>query len=288
MSEHLERETDELETELARARRTDKRQKWWLFALAMIALVLAAILGVIAVNAWAEAEAERMATANEQVEKKEMAEETRQAFCQSGDTAIYDHDLCNRLAAVAGEPVRGDSGPQGPQGPRGPEGPQGEQGPRGFLGVPGLAGPAGSTGGQGPQGTPGLAGADGAPGLPGAAGMDGAPGANGLDGAPGPVGAQGETGPQGPPGADGSPGPQGPPGNDGAPGPAGPPGADSTVPGPAGPPGANGAQGVSIVDVDCVGEGRDSTWQITLSNGEVLNGGGPCKTNGPPIEVTAP
>lgn len=260
---------DEQFRKVEESRHVDKRQKWWLFGLFLFTLILAAAVTFLLIQSWQETAQSRQAVANEQVEKQQIAEEAQKALCEAGDTAIYDRELCERLQVVAGEPIQGDPGPQGPQGPRGPQGEQGprglpgEVGPQGLRGLMGEIGPAGSNGEQGVQGIAGPVGPM------GPAGLDGA------DGAPGPVGPQGEPGPMGP---------AGPPGA------TGPAGADSTVPGPAGPAGANGAQGVSIVDVDCVGEGADSTWQITLSNGQILNGGGPCKTTplGPPIEIGAP
>lgn len=101
----LERETDELELELTRARRTDKRQKWWLFALAMIALALAAVVGVMLVNAWAENEGERRATANAELEKKEIAQEAQQALCGSDGREIFDREICEKWAEIADRPV---------------------------------------------------------------------------------------------------------------------------------------------------------------------------------------
>lgn len=282
-----EEDLDEQIRKVEESRHVDKRQKWWLFGLFIFTLLLAIAVGFLLIQSWQETEQSRRATANEQVEKQQLAEEARQAICETDTTAIYDVELCERLQMVAGEPIQGDPGERGPMGPRGPQGEQGPRGlpgavgPQGLRGLMGEIGPAGtngSTGPVGPQGPQGLAGADGRDGVDG---VDGAPGAQGEPGPAGPVGPQGETGvtgATGPAGPAGPPGPQGPPGNDGAPGPAG-------SPGPAGPAGATGAQGVSIADVDCIGEGSNSTWQITLTDGTVLNGGGPCKADGLPVPV---
>ena len=255
---------DEQFRKVEESRHVDKRQKWWLFGLFLFTLILAAAVTFLLIQSWQETAQSRQAVANEQVEKQQIAEEAQKALCEAGDTAIYDRELCERLQVVAGEPIQGDPGPQGPQGPRGP---QGEQGPRGFLGIPGLAGPVGPTGDLGPSGSDGAQGPQGVPGL---AGTDGV---NGIDGEPGPIGA---TGAQGEPGPVGPIGPAGPVGATGNAGPAGPVG-PSGPPGGPGPAGPVGATGVSIADVDCIGEGANSTWQITLTDGTILNGGGPCK-----------
>lgn len=259
-------ELDQQIEQVEQSRKTSFKIQVGLFLALMFSLLALVGVGFVLYQSWQETDRSKQQAAVEQVEKKQIAEEARQAICESGSTAIYDIDLCNRLATVAAEPVRGDPGEQGPMGPVGP---RGEQGPRGLpgavgpQGLRGLMGEIGPVGGEGPRGEQGVAGAVGPVGPVGPAGTDGL---NGADGAPGPIGPQGEPGPVGP---------VGPAGATGEPGPAGPPGAT----GPAGANGATGAQGVSIVDVDCVGDGNDSTWQITLSNGQILNGGGPCKTS---------
>lgn len=287
MSDETQRQdtvnTDKLVADVHRARRTDRRQKWLLFGLFLMALISLAISGALLIQSWAETGQSRKAAASEQIEKQDIAAEAKQVICESGDTEIFDADLCARLQAVAEEPPRGEAGPRGPSGndgepgPVGPRGATGDIGPRGMDGSDGLPGETGPVGTPGTDGTNGLDGIAGSDGISGVDGLDGFNGADGLNGEPGPAGEPGEIGPRGEPGADGMDGSQGP---TGAPGPAGPPGADSTVPGPAGPSGATGttgAQGISIADVECVGEGRDSSWQITLSDGTVLNGGGPCR-----------
>lgn len=268
----VESELDEQFRKVEESRHVDKRQKWILFGLFILSLLSLLGVGFLLYQSWQETDRSKQQAAVEQVEKQQIAEEARQAICESGSTAIYDIDLCNRLATVAAEPIQGNPGEQGPIGPRGepgergPRGLPGAVGPQGLRGLMGEIGPVGNDGPRGEQGVAGPVGPVGPAGLDGADGIDGT---NGADGTTGPVGPQGEPGPVGPVG------PIGATGATGDPGPAGPPGG----PGPAGPPGANGSQGVSIVDVDCVGEGNDSTWQITLSNGQVLNGGGPCKTS---------
>lgn len=124
-----------------------------------------------------------------------------------------------------------------------------------------VAGPAGA---QGPRGLPGTDGANGSPGKTGATGPMGPPGPDGNDGAAGQNGADGLPGAAGAAGTNGLPGPAGPagaPGKDGAPGPAG----------------ANGLPGVGIVDVQCVGEGADSHWEITYTDGTTAQSDGPCR-----------
>jgi hypothetical protein len=245
-------ETQELEEEMWKARRVDKRQKWGLFALSMLLLIALAVIGVLWWQTRDYAALQEQAAASEQVEKKNLAEEAQEALCKAGDAQFYDADLCQRLQAVAAEPSRGEAGPRGPEGPMGPIGPQGipgEQGPRGFEGLMGKIG---------------------IPGIPGLDGIDGADGRDGIDGAPGPQGETGAMGPAGPAGPQGERGEKGAPGEPGPQGERGPAGADGAT-------GATGAQGVSITDVDCVGDGDDSYWQITLSDGAVLTSDGPCR-----------
>lgn len=252
----LEKQIEEVE----QSRKTSFRIQIGLFLALMIAL-LALVVSVWFGWQWLqEKEVASSAAATEQIEKQQIAAEAQEAICETGDTAIYDIELCERLQVVAGEPIKGTPGEQGPQGPRGPQGERGprglpgEVGPQGLRGMMGEIGPSGSDGEQGPQGVPGVAGADGVD------GVDGVAGPPGIQGEPGPIGPVGPVGPPGPPGVAGEAGPAG-------------------GPGPAGPAGATGAQGVSIADVDCIGEGQDSTWQITLTDGTVLNGGGPCKVS---------
>lgn len=256
------------------------------------------------------AERQQEVAVAEQSEKKEIAKDAQQLLCREGDKEIYDRELCEYWADVAGEPV---IQPQW-------DGPSRAELVEAFRAY--CAEGDNCKGKDGATPTPddiaaafGRFCADGR--CAGPAGKDGADGAPAEPLAPeyemvlaavtevcatgvcaGPAGKDGLNGADG---ADGQNATQEMVfaavqqycANDACRGPAGPAGADSTVPGPAGEPGATGAtgaQGVSIVDVDCVGEGVDSTWQIALSDGQILNGGGPCKTTvgGPPIELGPP
>jgi hypothetical protein len=157
---------------------------------------------------------------------------------------------------------RGPIGLTGSVGAAGAVGPTGPVGPAGPTGPAGPAGPAGATGKPGPP--PGCALLSTA--CTGAVGATGATGAKGDPGEKGDTGAQGE---KGDPGADGSPGPAGP---------AGATGADGAT-------GKAGEDGYSIVDADCVGDGEQSVWRLTLSNGvdqKTITSQGPCRV-GPEV-----
>lgn len=155
-------------------------------------------------------------------------------------------------APVAAEPsVVVKQGSRGPVGLTGAVGPQGPQGPPGPPGMPGPAGLPGTS----PRclleparcvGAPGAKGTDGKDGLDGKNGADGKAGADGLDGKDGAKGTDGKDG------ADGSPGLNG----------------------------KDGVNGYSVVDQDCVGDGDQSYWAVTLSNGtdqKTVNALGPCR-----------
>lgn len=128
--------------------------------------------------------------------------------------------------------------------------------------VEGRAGPRGAQGPEGAEGQRGPRGPQGVPGPLGPMGLHGIPGVNGVDGSDGRDGTSGERGPAGADGAVGPSGEQGPTGPEG----------------PAGPAGVNGR---SVKSTQCVGEGRDSYWQTTYSDGAVENSGGPCKSQIP-------
>lgn len=227
--------------------------RWVFFILALMVLAGIGWTAYLVLSATAD---KNTAQAN----SKTLAEDISTVCEEQGSLMVDDRDLCVKADQVQDNPTEQIPGPKGDQGKDGPPGPRGETGP---PGPPGLNGADGGRGPGGPPGGPGPAGSDGA---------NGSDGLNGVDGEPGPAGADG---PQGPAGNDGQPGPggpQGPPGNDGA-------------PGPQGEPGETGPQGVSITDVECIGEGNDSAWQITLSDGSVLNGGGPCRTSNSLVTV---
>ncbi|HEX2642604.1 MAG TPA: hypothetical protein VHU81_06410 [Thermoanaerobaculia bacterium] len=64
----------------------------------------------------------------------------------------------------------------------------------------------------------------------------------------------------------------------GAVGPTGPQGPA----GPSGPAGSTGAAGRSVTDTDCVGEGSDSHWTVSYSDGTTDTAAGPCKISSTP------
>lgn len=297
---------EELESKVKSSRHVDKRQKWILFWLVGVVTALSIGLLALYLDTRGQAEASAEVAVEAQQEKVEVASEARQAICGDQDQEIYDRELCEKLAGIAEEdPLPPVDSPAVVIG--GPSQAEIVQGFREYCAEGNCRGP------EGAEPTPediadafarfcadgrctGPAGADGEPGSdapPVKDGADGVDGVNGADGADAPppsldlmlaavtsycadgrcVGPQGAEGP--PPTEEaltasvaaycssgactGSEGPAGP---------SGPAGADSTVPGP---------QGVSIVDVDCIGSGADSSWQITLSDGQILNGGGPCQ-----------
>lgn len=299
MIEQVEAEAERLENEVHKARRTDKRQKWWLFTLSMLLMVTLAVIGILLMQTQDRAEKSEGVAVAEQAEKKQIAQEARQVLCGTGDREIYDRELCAKWAEAAQEPVAAPMD----------DGPSREEIVSAFRAY--CAEGDNCKGRDGATPTPddiaaafGRFCADGK--CTGPAGKDGADGADGEPLAPEydmvlaavtEVCATGVcTGPAGKDGVNGADGANATPemvlaavqtycADDACRGPAGPPGADSTVPGPKGDKGDIGAQGISITDVDCVGEGSESTWQITLSDGQVLNGGGPCKVAvvGPPV-----
>lgn len=119
-------------------------------------------------------------------------------------------------------------------------------------------------------------------------GRDGTDGRDGRDASPGMVaeavrgycaarnqcqGPRGETGAQGAQGAAGDRGEPGAQGPAGPPGPQGEPGAT----GAQGPAGANGANGRGITSVYCEGNGPDSFWVFTFTDGNTQTVAGPCR-----------
>lgn len=113
MIEQAEAEADRLEQEVHAARQRDKRQKWWLFALAMLLMVAVAVIGVLWMETRDRAERSEGVAVAEQSEKKDLAKEAQQALCGTKDTEIFDKDLCEKLASAAQEPVElpEDAGP---------------------------------------------------------------------------------------------------------------------------------------------------------------------------------
>lgn len=273
------------------------RRKRNLYAAAAAFTVLLMLIGAFLWGAAMAHHAERSESVAvaEQSEKKEIAKEAQQLLCREGDKEIYDRELCEYWADVAGEPVihpqwDGPSRAELVEAFRAYCAEGNCKGKDGATPTPDdiaaafgrfcadgrCTGPVGQKGGKGDKGDP-------------AAPL--APEYEMVLAAVTEVCATGVcTGPSGKDGANAtqemvSTAVQQFCANDACRGPAGPAGADSTVPGPVGATGEQGPQGVSIVDVDCVGEGADSTWQITLSDGQILNGGGPCKAiiGGPPL-----
>lgn len=87
---------------------------------------------------------------------------------------------------------------------------------------------------------------------------------------------EGPRGDAGPSGATGATGATGERGTDGAQGPAGPPGPQGEQ-GAQGPAGANGAPGRGIQSVYCEGNGPNSFWVFTFTDGNTQTVAGPCR-----------
>lgn len=221
----------------------ERRKRW--FTVILIALALMILGASLAVNVSFFAE-KRLAqgeaqTASEQTQA--LAEELADA-CKAGKVvrSISGDNLCDKAENLAQAPVITE-GPQGAQGPRG------FTGETGATGATGPTGPTGKTGATGPKGDPGDQGALGIPGIIGQIGATGATGANGLNGEPGKDGVAGPPGPVGP---------------------IGPAGKNGTN-------GSDGDDGRGISDVQCMGEGADSYWLITYTDGTTAQSSGPCK-----------
>jgi hypothetical protein len=99
-----EHDLDLLEDEVHRRRKNDKRQKWGLFVLSMLALALATVVYVLMMNAMNRADVSEGVAVAEQDEKKEIAREAQQALCGTKDKEIYDRALCEKWANAAQEP----------------------------------------------------------------------------------------------------------------------------------------------------------------------------------------
>lgn len=285
MIEDAERTSELLEQEVRDARARDKRQKWWLFGLAMLLMVAVAVIGILLVQTKDRAERSEGVAVAEQSEKKDLAKEAQRALCGTKDTEIFDKALCEKLAHAAQEPVELPEN----------TGPSREELVTAFRAY--CAEGDNCKGRDGASPTPddiaaafGRFCADGR--CNGPAGKDapaveyetvlaavtdvcatgackGEPGVNGTDGQDGADATQEMV----------LAAAQTYCANDACRGPKGDPGKD-------GKDGTQGVQGVSITNVQCVGEGSESTWQITLSDGAVLNGGGPCKVSiVPPVKT---
>jgi hypothetical protein len=101
VSTDMERDMDLLEEEVHRRRKNDKRQKWGLFVLSMLSLVLLVVVYILANNRADMAEGVAVA---EQSEKKEIAKEAHKALCSTKGGEIYDRAICEMLANAAQEP----------------------------------------------------------------------------------------------------------------------------------------------------------------------------------------
>lgn len=115
-----------------------------------------------------------------------------------------------------------------------------------------IPGPAGAKGEKGAKGDKGEKGDKGDKGDPGPQGEKGDPGAAGLAGSPGAPGNVGASGLQGAKGEKGDPGPKGDKGDPGAP-------------------------GRGIESVICEGNGQESYWVVTFSDGTSATSTGPCR-----------
>ncbi len=257
--------TQELEHDVAKSVHTRSRLLWALWAFGLACLLLVGVVIGLLINSRGEVETASKAVVNEQVEKKDIAQEAQQAICERGETSIYDQDLCLRLERVVTEPARGDAGPRGPVGAPGADGADGRNG------APGKTGPRGPSGADGSDGESiigqiGVQGSRGAPdndsSIPGPMGPAGLNGTNGADSiVAGPVGPKGE---QGKPGADGK---------------------DSTVPGPKGDTGDSAPADGVIESSTCQG----ATLIITTTDGRTLSVENVCNEPAPaPQPVPTP
>lgn len=99
-----EHDLDALVEEVDRRRRNDRHQKWGLFVLAMLLMVVSAAAIFLAVEQANRADHSGAQVVVEQEEKKEIAKEAQQALCREGGKEIFDKDLCEKWATVAEEP----------------------------------------------------------------------------------------------------------------------------------------------------------------------------------------
>lgn len=105
----------------AKSRKSDKR---WKLGLAFAVLLLAAVTTIAVVLGTNNA---RLASENAEFasqqhdEKKQIAEEARQALCSSGDREIYDRELCEKWAEAAQEPSMVPTDPAVVGGPTQPD-----------------------------------------------------------------------------------------------------------------------------------------------------------------------
>lgn len=297
---------DEQIRQVEESRHTDKRQKWWLFALFMFTLILAAAVGFLLIQSWAETERERQTTATVQSQKQEIAQEAQKALCGTEEREIYDRDLCAKWTELAETPaptveIVDVSREEIVDAFRAYCEAGNCRGANGRTPTPDdvAAAFARFCGDGNCQGEPGI-------GVDGSNGVDGTDGVDGANATPemvlaavtdycadgrcvGATGANGEPGP--PPSAEAIQAAVNAFCANGAcVGPAGPPGADSTVPGPVGPIGATGqpgAQGRGIASIQCQQE-PEYAWIVTYTDGTSEAVPGPCRAADPVIPVPIP
>lgn len=114
MSEYNDPELAAAARAAARSRKSDKRWKLLLTALALLLAVVTIVAVSLAMANGRLAGENAEFAAAQQGEKKEIAREARQALCGSGEMEIYDQQLCEKWADAAQEPVVTPSTPPVP------------------------------------------------------------------------------------------------------------------------------------------------------------------------------
>lgn len=104
-SEYPDAELEAAAAKAAHSRRSDKRWKLWLAALALALGLLSTITILLAVTNAKLAAENASFGAQQQGEKKEIAREASRALCGRGETQIYDRELCDKWADAAQEPT---------------------------------------------------------------------------------------------------------------------------------------------------------------------------------------
>lgn len=105
MSSEYQDELAAAAAKAAHSRKSDKRWKQRLAALALAFALLSTITIYLAVNNGQLAAENASFGAQQQGEKKEIAKEASQALCGEGDLQVYDRDLCAKWAEAAQEPT---------------------------------------------------------------------------------------------------------------------------------------------------------------------------------------
>jgi hypothetical protein len=168
-----------------RTRKQDRRTQ-----VAIIAVVLMILFGVLAIASFIHDAREQQQIA---VVQEERAEEAVGAV----DQLCAQVEELGRSCVVNPEDLRGEQGDPGQPGEPGEEGDPGQEGEQGEQGEEGEPGQPGEEGQPGPTGQPGEPGQPGTPGEPGQPGQDGAPGEPGEPGQPGLPGQDGQPGQDG-------------------------------------------------------------------------------------------